>query len=105
MVTRDPDREDGRLPGVDGRLVSLQLLDHLNDATGAEQSVARADVLPGEEETHELLRAHRLDRAPGLVAHGGVDAGQQVSRTETVLAVRSDAAREDRALPHQEGNC
>ena len=63
MIAGDPDRKDGRFPRLDSRLVSLQLLDHLDDAAGAEQAVPRADVLPGQEEAHELLGAHRLRQA------------------------------------------
>ena len=69
------------------------------------------DVLPGQEETHVLLCAHRLDRTAGAGAHRSVDARKQVPRTEALsgqgrrrLAACRDTAAEHRTFRFQAGN-
>ena len=109
VVTRHAGGEDRRLPGVDGRLVALQLLDHLEHAAGPEQSVTGPDVLPCEKETHELLGTDRLDRPARTRPHRRVDPGEQVPGAESFarLGPRGgrlrDATAQHRAFPHEPG--
>ena len=61
----------------DGGLVALELLDHLAHPVVAPHLRAGRDVLPAQQEPHEVLGGDRLDRlAPGL-ARVRVHAGQQ----------------------------
>src|ERR1700674_594440 len=77
LVARDAGGQHLALPPGRGQLEALALLDHALEALRAVQLLAGLDVLPGEEEAHEIGRAHGLDLAAEPVEGAPVDAREQ----------------------------
>ncbi len=85
LVALDARRKDGLLPGPGRDLESLELVDHGQHAGPPLALRAGGDVLPVQEETHELLGGHGLDLAPQAVLGVGVDARQQATRAPLLV--------------------
>ena len=66
-----------RLPRGDGRLETLQLADHHVERVGSFPALVRNEVLPAEEEPHEVLRADGFDLLPQALDRIAVDAREQ----------------------------
>ena len=83
----DARRQDVALPRRPRQLEALQLRDHLPHAVAAVQLRAGCDVLPDEEEAHEVGRRDRLDlaRAGG---RGSADGCARAGRARTTRARR-----------------
>jgi hypothetical protein len=62
----------------------LQLLDDVQNAASSLALRARSDVLPPQQETDEILRGHRLDRATALAARVRVNPCEQAPSAELV---------------------
>ena len=77
LVALDPGREDGLLPGAGGDLEALELVDDGHDPGPSLALCAGGDVLPAQEEAHEVLGGDRLDLPTQPVLGIGVDPGQQ----------------------------
>ena len=63
IVARDARGKDMRLPGARRKLEPLELPDHLEQAVAPVELRARVDVLPAEEEAHQVGRGRRLPDA------------------------------------------
>ena len=87
-VALDPPGQDVGLPGGDRRLVALQLLDDGPHAVVTPDLRARGDVLPAQQEAHEVLRGDGLDRLAPALARVRVHAGQQPAGAPFDLAAR-----------------
>ncbi len=73
---------------TDGRdVVALELSDRLQQAALALQLRARRDVLPAQQEAHEVLRGDRLDLGAQAVERVAVDARQQAAVAPLLVAV------------------
>src|SRR4029453_16657096 len=79
LVTRDPGGKHLALPARRGQLEAFELLDDAGEAFAAMEPERWAHVLPGEEEAHQVGRAHGLDVAPQAVQRPPVDAGEEAS--------------------------
>ena len=83
LVALDPGREDGLLPRAGGDLEPLELVDDRQHAGPPLALGTGGDVLPLQQEPHELLGGDGLDLAPQAVLGVGVDARQQSPRSTT----------------------
>src|SRR5204863_297741 len=79
LVACDARGQHLALPSGRRQLEALELLDDALEAVAAVQLLARLDVLPGEEEAHEIGRAHRLDLAAEPVEGAPMDARQEAA--------------------------
>src|SRR2546430_1846173 len=79
FVARDARGQHLALPSGRCQLEALELLDDALEPVATVQLLARLDVLPREEEAHEIGRAHRLDLAAEPVERAPVDASQEAS--------------------------
>src|SRR5712692_12066889 len=77
LVAAHARRQHFPLPACRGQLEALELLDDARQALAAMKLQPRLDVLPREEEAHEIGRAHRLDFSPEPVEGTPVNAGQE----------------------------
>src|SRR5712692_2949078 len=64
LVAPHARRQHFPLPARRGQLEALELLDDAREPFAAVELQPRLHVLPGEEEPHEVGRAHRLDLPP-----------------------------------------
>ena len=73
------------LPGDGGDVEALELGDGFEEAALAFELGAGRDVLPAEEEAHEVLRGDRLDLLAQAVEGVAVDAGEEAAVAEFFL--------------------
>jgi hypothetical protein len=76
-VTGDAPGEDVRLPRRRGDLVALELTDDPERSVGAMQARSRRDVVPGEEESHQIGRGYRFDFASQPAERPAVDSREE----------------------------
>src|ERR1043166_3692278 len=81
LISFDARGKDVALPRARGHLDAVKLRDHFTQAVDAEQARLRLDVLPGEEETHEIGRAHRRNLGAETVQRVAMDAGEETTVT------------------------
>ena len=86
------------------KLHPLQLADDLEHAVAAVELRTRLDVLPAEQETHEVRRRHCLDLPAEPAQRQPVNAGQQPALTPLFFhSPRREPAAQHRAHPLQGG--
>ena len=76
-IVGDARRQHVVLPARRRQLEALELLDHRRQALGALDLVLAGDVLPMEQEAHEVGRADRLDLRAQAIERVAVDAREQ----------------------------
>src|SRR5438874_11709654 len=98
LVIVEPSREQLRLPGSAGGFESLQLLQNRNQSVLTGQPGVLRDVLPSQEEPHEILCGDGLEAFPAGLLRVAVHACQQAPRyplcvgcTRLVVALHSEA--------------
>ena len=77
LVVRDARGEHFVLPGAGGNFAAVELLDHRGEPFGTLQPLLARDVLPVQEEAHEIGGADRLDLGAQPVKRVAVDARQE----------------------------
>ena len=101
-VVADPRREHVVFPRCRRQLEALELLDDRGQPFGAFQLLARRDMLPMQQEAHEVGRGDRLDLGAQPVQRVAMNAREQPTIAPFELARSgSEAAAQDAPLPLQ----
>ena len=90
-------RQDFALPSPRRQVEALQLFDHLRDARSAFSLRTLRNVLPGEEETHQVLGGYGLDRSPQARLGVAVDPRQKSTCAELLRPFANIAGLEPAA--------
>ena len=77
LVAVHPRRQHRALPRRRGHLEAVERFEDLAQTVGPRQARALLDVLPREQEAHEVGRGDRLDLGPQAVERVAVDAGEE----------------------------
>ena len=77
LVARHPGGKHLALPARRGQLEAFELLDDAGEPLAAMEPEPRAHVLPGEEEAHQVGRAHGLDVATQAVQRPPMYPGEE----------------------------
>ena len=96
VVTLDARRQDAAIPRIGGKLEAVELVDHGANAAEAGQLRRRLDVLPREQEPHEVRLRDRLDLGAEALQRGAMNPREQPA----IAPLFFDPARRKPAAQH-----